>query len=752
VGPTATVDVWSPLVSTGSFRDPSAGGNYTATANYGDGTGPQMLTLASNNSFSLSHAYAAPGVYTVTVSVNDQYGTGSSTFAVTVRPQSVYVLDAAAGGALGLSGNASLAIPGRLIVDSSSTTALSAVGNASVSAASIFVVGGASKGANATINGTLSTGAASFADPLAFLSGPGTTGLNNYSSASYSNGSHPLSPGIYSQISASGTASLMLSPGLYLIEGGGFTVTGSASISGSGVTIYNTVSTYPKAGGTYGGITLSGSGTFSLTAATAPTNGAYPGILIFQPGANTRAISQGGNGVLGLNGTIYAPSAPVTVTGNAQLKGVLVADRLSLSGNGVSTQVADGSAGSILDNANAGTLLAGNITVYVNDPSSYFTADELSRIQDAINTWDNLLAPYSVTISEVSDPTLANVVIDNGTTSAAGSAANGILGSYSSAGEITILQGWNWYAGADASAIGANQYDFQTVMTHELGHALGLGGSPDATSPMYEILATGVVRRTPTAADLNIPEPPEDADPEMAAGFNAGAIARLSSPVARADTVVWGTVPCNALATGQWSVPSGQPPAVSIQTGSPVSPEPTFVVQSQDHEPRRDVSLTGPDAGEVLDAALANLVTGAHPTRGVEPDGTGEVRRAPGIGDFEDGTKPEPITPDQSDPTGFVCPVEPSLHVQPVDSGLIWTDAISDVVRDGQATSAVRLPVRLTVPVDSIVRTEPSQEPGERLAKLAATLIVAGSWGHRARFGGVTSRQAGRRRDRTELK
>jgi uncharacterized repeat protein (TIGR03803 family) len=552
-GASTTVDVWSPFYGTASFSDPSAAGTYTATANYGDGTGVQPLALGTGNTLPLSHAYAAPGVYTVTVSVVDRYGTGSSALTVTVRPQSIYVLDASGSAALSLSGNAILTIPGRLMVDSSSATALTASGNAQAGAGSIQVVGGVSKSGSAAINGTLHTGAATFTDPLAVLSGPGTTGLNSYNSASYRSGSHSLLPGIYSQISASGTASLTLSPGLYLIEGGGFTVTGSASISGSGVTIYNTVSTYPKAGGTYGGITLSGSGTFSLTAATAPTNGAYPGILIFQPGANTRAISLGGNGVLGLNGTIYAPTAQVTVTGNAQLKGALIADRLSLSGSGVSTQVADGSAGSILDNANAGTLLAGNITVYVNDPSSYFTADELSRIQDAINTWDNLLAPFSVTISEVSDPTLANVVIDNGTTSAAGSAANGILGSFSSSGEITILQGWNWYAGADASAIGANQYDFQTVMAHELGHALGLGGSPDSTSPMYEILAAGIVRRAPTVADLNIPEAPAGADPEMAAGFHLGTTAMATAQ--NGIAVVAGT---GGSASGPLSVPPGR--------------------------------------------------------------------------------------------------------------------------------------------------------------------------------------------------
>jgi hypothetical protein len=438
--------------------------------------------------------------------------------------QSLYVLDATASGALSVSGSASINLSGNLIVDSSSKSALAESGNAKITAASIQVVGGVSKSGNATLNPAANTGATASADPLAALSGPSASGLTNYGSASYSKGSYPLKPGIYSQISASGTASLSLSPGLYLIEGGGFTITGGASVSGSGVTIYNTVSTYPKAGGNYGGITLSGSGTFSLTAATTATAGAYPGILVDQPRANTRALSLAGNGVAGLNGTIYAPTAQVTVSGNAQLNGALVVDRLSLSGNGVSTQVADGSAGSILDTAGAGTLLAGNLTVYVNDSSGYFTADELSRIQDAITTWDTLLAPYSVTISEVPDPSHANVIIDDGTTSAAGSAADGVLGSYSSTGEITILQGWNWYAGADATQIGGDQFDFQTVITHELGHALGLGGSPDSTSPMHETLATATVRRAARAADLNIPDPPAGADPERAAGFNASQV------------------------------------------------------------------------------------------------------------------------------------------------------------------------------------------------------------------------------------
>jgi hypothetical protein len=75
-------------------------------------------------------------------------------------------------------------------------------------------------------------------------------------------------------------------------------------------------------------------------------------------------------------------------------------------------------------------------------------------------------------------------------------------------------------------------------------------------------------------------------------------------------------------------------------------------------------------------------------------------------------------------------------------------DAMSDAMLDDLAAAVVGWPGRPAVPADPIARPEASREPAEGLARLAATLIVAGSWSHRARFRGATRRQAGRPRYR----
>ena len=68
-----------------------------------------------------------------------------------------------------------------------------------------------------------------------------------------------MSPGIYTSIQVSGNARVTLSnsgSGIYIIEGGGLSVSGNASLRGNGVLIFNAGSSYNGTtdGGTFGSI------------------------------------------------------------------------------------------------------------------------------------------------------------------------------------------------------------------------------------------------------------------------------------------------------------------------------------------------------------------------------------------------------------------------------------------------------------------------------------------------------------------
>jgi hypothetical protein len=68
----------SNFATTGSFTDPDSTA-WTATVDYGDGSGAQPLALAGKT-FNLSHIYAHEGAYTVKVAVTDDVGsTGIAT-------------------------------------------------------------------------------------------------------------------------------------------------------------------------------------------------------------------------------------------------------------------------------------------------------------------------------------------------------------------------------------------------------------------------------------------------------------------------------------------------------------------------------------------------------------------------------------------------------------------------------------------------------------------------------------------------
>jgi len=89
-GPDAFLNEDVSLAGAGTFTDPGAD-TWTATVDYGDGTGILPLPLSAN-SFTLAHAYAAPGTYTVTVMVaDDDLGTGTDSLVTLVIPDRIPV-------------------------------------------------------------------------------------------------------------------------------------------------------------------------------------------------------------------------------------------------------------------------------------------------------------------------------------------------------------------------------------------------------------------------------------------------------------------------------------------------------------------------------------------------------------------------------------------------------------------------------------------------------------------------------------
>ncbi len=79
-----TINEGDTYTASGSFTDPDST-SWTATVNYGDGSGTQPLTL-SGTSFTLSHLYTNSGTYYVAVNIKDNQGaTEEVTAVVTVN-------------------------------------------------------------------------------------------------------------------------------------------------------------------------------------------------------------------------------------------------------------------------------------------------------------------------------------------------------------------------------------------------------------------------------------------------------------------------------------------------------------------------------------------------------------------------------------------------------------------------------------------------------------------------------------------
>jgi hypothetical protein len=135
-----------------------------------------------------------------------------------------------------------------------------------------------------------------------------------------------------SGISITGKGNVTLQPGIYYMQGGGFSSTGQGTLTGNQVMIFN----HPLSNSDT--INLAGQGATTLSP---PTSGTYQGITLFQSRTTTDqptvSVTGTGTAPMYLSGTFYAPKALLAVSGNGTQDTIgaqYISDTLSIGGNG----------------------------------------------------------------------------------------------------------------------------------------------------------------------------------------------------------------------------------------------------------------------------------------------------------------------------------------------------------------------------------------------------------------------------------
>jgi Flp pilus assembly protein TadG len=186
---------------------------------------------------------------------------------------------------LTVSGSGTIDAPNAAIyVDSSSSKAFDVSGGACVTASLIGIVGGVDQDACShplqTQAGFVTDLTPVPGDPLAWVQAPPRPLPSSCLPALTVTAStpEPIPAGTYcGGIKVPSIAGVTFSSGTYILAGGGLTISGGATVNGTGVTFYNTED--PTGKTSYNGITISGGSSVSLSA---PTSGPLQGMLFFQ--------------------------------------------------------------------------------------------------------------------------------------------------------------------------------------------------------------------------------------------------------------------------------------------------------------------------------------------------------------------------------------------------------------------------------------------------------------------------------------
>jgi PKD domain/Matrixin len=513
--------------------------HYSASVDFGDGSPPVAGVITYSGApgsktgvftVSASHTFDEEGTTTVKVTINHEgIITPLPASTATIRDNyGLLLLDPTGDQSLMVTGKGAVTVTntGAIVVDSSSPSAYFLTGQAIVTAteADVGIGGGTAIKGQAVLNllEPEFNHEAATPDPIALPLPPAPS--THFAAVKYSGSALlTLSPGTYDGgISVTGKGPVTLLPGVYYMNGGGFTVSGQGSVTGAGVLIVNAPHSTSDV------ISISGQGSVNLTASMtlpAPYT-AYDGITLMQSPASNNPISVTGQGGLTMTGTLYAPKALLKIDGNGSvtvsaffaghlsLGGVVVAYDTAVTGNGNLTinadpappfQLATGSALDVVPAASGvlaarSALRVGRLLVAIEGA----TAAEQARVADAINGLDAALGSFGVdlVLAGGAEAAEASIRLDIADATDFGGVPAGVLGVTENGDAITLVSGWDWYVGADPAGIAPNQYDFETVVAHELAHAVGLGEGADPSSVLYPYLSSGEARRSLSAGDL----------------------------------------------------------------------------------------------------------------------------------------------------------------------------------------------------------------------------------------------------------
>jgi Flp pilus assembly protein TadG len=243
----------------------------------------------------------------------------ASAIAVKFGGACMRVLNQTATNALYIGGSGSITTNCAIQVDSSSTNAAYSKGNSQVSS-SLTCVNGGYKGNGWTPVPT--TGCVRLGDPLAGIPEP----AQPTATCTVPTSGGVMTPNCTYTGTVTLSGNLTMPSGLYYFKGATVTAGSNMTLTGTGVTIFL------DSGST---LSISGNGSIDLSSAT---TGTYTGLLLFQsrstPASHTLSLI--GDGSLSLNGSLYVPSATLTMGGNSTYSGKVgyaIADTLNFTGS-----------------------------------------------------------------------------------------------------------------------------------------------------------------------------------------------------------------------------------------------------------------------------------------------------------------------------------------------------------------------------------------------------------------------------------